>query len=107
VQDPPNSTPTSTEDIPPTPGWVEQDLDEILADPQIGLPQRPGLLRHRNEYLDCLAGAPRSADIDEWHDQCRGRFLTALGTQEGIKPEQLRRLEERLEALEGEISARV
>jgi hypothetical protein len=107
VKQAPNATPTSTEDIPATPGWVEQSLDEILADPQIGLPQRPSLLRHRNTYLDCLAAAGRTSDIDEWHDRCRRDLLTALGTQEGVTPEQSRKLEQRLEALESEISARI
>ena len=107
MKEAPNSSPTSTEEIPATPGWVEQSLDEILADPQIGLPQRPSLLGYRNTYLDCLAGAERTSDIDEWHDRCRRDLLTALGAQEGITAEQSRKLEQKLEALESEISARI
>ena len=107
MQEPPNATPTSTEEIPPTPGWVEQAVDEIFLDPQISLPQRPSLRLLRNAYLDCLAGAGRTSDINEWHDRCRRELLTTLCAQEGVSAEQARILEDKLEALEAEISARV
>ncbi len=46
-------TPSTTEDVPSTPGWVEGSLDEILS----VLRQQPALTALRNAYLDCLAGA--------------------------------------------------
>ena len=107
MNEPPNAHPTTTEDVPATPGWVEQALDEILTDRQLGLPQRPSLQPHRNAYLDCLAGAGRTTDIDEAHDRCRRQLLGVLIEQEGIPPELARRLELKLEALEAEISARI
>ena len=104
MSEPPNAHPTTTEDAPAAPGWVEQWLDEILADPKLGLPQRPGLRGHRNTYLDCLAAAGRTGSIDDAHDRCRRALLLALVEQEGVPRETARRLEQKLEALEAEIS---
>ena len=103
----PTNVPSSTEDVPAAPGWVEQGLDEILGDPELGLRQGPGLRHHRNAYLDCLAGAGRREDIDEEHDRCRRHLLLALTEQEGVAAGPARTLEQRLEALEAEISARI
>jgi len=107
VTEPPNAAPSTTEDVPAAPGWVESAVDEILEDPSSGLPSRPSLRGHRNTYLDCLAGAGRTGDIDEAHDRCRRSLLTALTEQEGIPPDTARALEQKLEALEAEISARI
>ncbi len=107
TEPPVNATPSTTEDVPAAPGWVEQGVDEILDDPACGLPSRPGLRRHRNAYLDCLAAAGRGGDIDETHDRCRRALLAALVEQEGLPAEQARILEQKLEALEAEISERI
>ncbi len=107
MTEPANATPTSTEEIPAAPGWVEQSVDEIFGDPAVGLPQGPGLRGLRNEYLDCLAGAGRGSDIDESHDRCRRRLLARLAEQEGVSAEVARRLEQRLEAMEMDLSDRL
>ena len=107
MSEPPNATPSTTEDVPSAPGWVETGLDEILNDPASGLPNRPSLRVHRNAYLDCLAGAGRTGDIDEAHDRCRRQLLTVLVEREGVPPELARALEQKLEALEAEISERI
>ena len=107
MSEPPNAHPTTTEDAPAAPGWVEQELDEILGDPQLGLSPRPSLRGHRNTYLDCLAAAARNEDIDEAHDRCRRHLLTALAAEESVPPDVARRLEARLEALEADISAQI
>ncbi len=108
VSEPPvNATPSTTEEVPSAPGWVEQGLDEILGDPACGLPSRPSLLGHRNAYLDCLASSARNADLDESHDRCRRTLLAALVEQEGLPAERARVLEQKLEALEAEISERI
>ncbi len=108
MSEPPvNATPSTTEDVPAAPGWVEQGLDEILGDPACGLPSRPSLRRHRNAYLDCLAAAGRTGDIDESHDRGRRTLLAALAEQEGLPADRARVLEQKLEALEAELSARI
>ncbi len=96
----PIASPSTTEDVPATPGWVEQSLDDILA----SLPQRPTLRALRNSYLDCLAGAGRTRDLDETHDRCRRRLLTALLEEERLPQAVVDALEQKLEALEAEIS---
>jgi len=107
LSEPPNATPSTTEDVPAAPGWVEQGVDEIFNDPSADLPNRPSMRGHRNAYLDCLAGAGRAGDIDETHDRCRRKLLTALVEHEGVSTELARRLEQKLEALEAEISSRI
>ena len=99
--------PSTTEDVPAAPGWVEQEVDEIMADPRLGLPQRPSMRGHRNAYLDCLAAASRREDIDESHDRCRRAMLGVLTAEESLLPDLARTLEARLEALEAEISAQI
>ncbi|WP_428374785.1 hypothetical protein [Lichenicoccus sp.] len=96
----PIATPSATEDVPATPGWVEQGVDEILAT----LPQRPALRALRNSYLDCLAAAGRTRDLDETHDRCRRRLLTALLEEEHLSRATVDALERKLEALEADIS---
>ena len=95
--------PSTTEDVPPVPGWVEDSLDGILA----ALPQRPGLRALRDAYLDCLAAARGPADIDAVHDRCRLALLTALRAREHVAEPVLAGLEQRLEALEAAITAQV
>lgn len=89
-----------TEEIAATPGWVETELDEILA----ALPSariRPC----RDAYLECLARCRRPVDAEEGHDRCRARFLAALD-EAGLDKERVAALEPRLKALESEISER-
>ena len=105
TEPPPNAAPSTTETVPAAPGWVEQGVDEILAD--TALAPGPGLRRLRDAYLDCLAGAPRGGDIDETHDRCRRALLAGLRDQQGVAVERIRALEGRLEALEAELSARI
>ena len=107
MSEPPNATPSTTEDVPAAPGWVEQGVDEIFDASSSGLPSRPSLRGLRNAYLDCLAAVGRGSDIDETHDRCRRTLLTALVEQEGVSAELARKLEQKLEALEAEISARI
>ena len=99
----PITTPSTTEDVPSTPGWVEQGVDDILA----SLPQRPGLRTLRNAYLDCLAGAGRTRDLDETHDRCRRKLLTALVAHEHLPKATVSEIERKLEALEADISDNV
>ncbi|NVN12133.1 MULTISPECIES: hypothetical protein [Nguyenibacter] len=96
--------PTSTEEVPATPGWVEGIVEAAFAT----LPcSGPGVTILRNAYLDCLAGAPRTEDLDAGHDRCRQALLKALAAKEKLRPDILRAFETRLEAVEAEISARI
>ncbi len=92
--------PSTTEDVPATPGWVEGSVDEILAP----LPRRPAVRALRNAYLDCLAAARAPADIDAVHDRCRLALMSALRERERIAEPLLAALEQRLEALEAAIT---
>lgn len=89
---------SNTEEGPVTPGWVDQELDEIFA----GL---PGVSAgHQAEYARCLA-ASRSGDVEASHDRCRVQLLAQLdadGVEAGVRDG----LRERLEALEAELTAR-
>lgn len=102
MNDPGMRRPSTTEDTPATPGWVEGELDGILAD---ALPQRPTIARLRTAYLDCLAGSAGPGDAEEAHDRCRRRFLRAL-REDGVAEETVERLDHRLAALEAELSTR-
>ncbi len=95
--------PSTTEDVPSTPGWVEGSVDEILA----VLPQRPGLLALRDAYLDCLAAARGPVDVDDAHDRCRLALMAALRERERVDRPLLAAIEQRLEALEAAITAEV
>lgn len=103
----PNATPSTTEETPAAPGWVEPELERILDEVLGGLASRPSLRGHRNAYLDCLAGTGRGMDPDASHDRCRRRFLEALSQQEGVTQGIAERLEQQLEALEADLSARI
>jgi hypothetical protein len=96
--------PSTTEEVPAAPGWVEAGVDEILGI----LPARPSLRGLRNSYLDCLAaGAAAGGDLDNAHDRCRRQLLDALRDKEGTPAETLRTLEQKLEALEADVTARI
>ncbi|MDE7546501.1 hypothetical protein PY793_00695 [Acetobacter fabarum] len=97
-------TPTTTEETPSVPGWVEPALDAILAT----LPFAANRLApFRASYLDCLAGCGRTGDLDMEHDSCRKGFLRALTDTLGLTPDATRTLEQQLEKLELDISAQV
>ncbi len=96
--------PSTTEDVPSAPGWVESSLDEILS----ALPSEPALTGLRNAYLDCVAGVRSpEQDLDASHDRCRSTFLSGLEDKLGTDEETRRALEQKLEALEAEISERI
>ena len=88
---------SATEEVPTTPGWVEGELDTLLA----ALPDRPSVRVLRARYLDDLAASGTEAA----RDRSRGAFLRGLerdgvdaGTRDAIEPG--------LIALEAEISTR-
>ena len=90
-----------TEEIPATPGWVDETLDAVFA----GLP--PGASAAKDEYLTCLAGhkspaAPSDTLGAEFADCRRALRRALLGL--GVAPGELAGLEERLEVLEAEIA---
>jgi hypothetical protein len=95
--------PSSTEEVPAAPGWVESSVDAIFAT----LPaQGPSLRGLRNAYLDCLA-ASVPGDLDAAHDRCRAWLLEQIARREGLSDAQCRTFEQKLEALEAEITARI
>ena len=102
MNDPTIRQPSTTEEAAATPGWVEGELDAILADT---VPARPAIARLRNEYLDCLAGSAGPGDADAAHDRCRLAFLKGLET-DGVDEAARAALERRLSAMEAEISSR-
>ncbi|GAN68003.1 hypothetical protein [Acetobacter orleanensis] len=95
-------TPTSTEDTPATPGWVEESLDRILASLPVTADK---LAPFRASYLDCLAGCGRTTDLDQAHDACRQGFLRAVKDGLELDASTLRTLEQQLEQLELSISS--
>ena len=95
--------PSTTEDVPSTPGWVERSVDEIFGE----LPQQPSLAALRNAYLDCLAAARGPTDLGAAHDRCRRVLMTGLRERERLGQPALARLEQRLEALEAAITDQV
>ena len=100
-----NVTPSTTEEVPAAPGWVEQGVDEILGDPALGLRQGPALTGLRNAYLDCLASPGRGGDLDAAHDRCRLALLRDLESQQAITTRARAALEQKLEALEADLTA--
>ncbi|CEF55189.1 hypothetical protein [Acetobacter ghanensis] len=97
-------SPTTTEDTPSVPGWVEPALDSILATLPFAADK---LAPFRASYLDCLAGCGRAGDLDMEHDACRKGLLRALTDSVGLAPDAARTLEQQLEKLELDISAQV
>ena len=93
--------PSTTEDVPEAPGWAESEVDAILSD----LPGTPALAALRAHYLDCLAGIGGHADLDGAHDRCRAALLRGLRAEQADEAA-IRRIDERLAALEAEITAR-
>ncbi len=91
-----------TEDIPATPGWVEERLDELFA----ALPAAAGPARRA--YAACLAGrkAPAAPSdlLGAEFETCRGVLRRSLLTA-GIDRDALDRLDKELEALEAELAA--
>lgn len=74
--------PTGTEDVPEAPGWAEKSVRDIFA----ALPTHDARIDQvRDAYLDCLAGAGRTQDLDMEHDRCRQRAITALEA-DGLLP---------------------
>lgn len=96
--------PTTTEDTPATPGWVETTLDTILASLPVSAEK---LAPFRGSYLDCLAGCGRATDLDSAHDSCRQGLLRALKDGLELDTATLRTLEEKLEKLELDISSAI
>ncbi len=94
--------PSTTEDVPATPGWVEGSVEEILA----VLPAEPALAALRNAYLDCLAGARGPGDVDAAHDRCRARLIDALRDRQRVPARLLHGIEQALGAMEAEITSR-
>jgi hypothetical protein len=101
LNDPEIERPSTTEDAPATPGWVEGEFDEIVA----GLPRTPVLARLRVAYLDCLAGIGGPADIEGAHDRCRAAFLRGL-EGERVSEGDRHALDRRLAEMEAEITSR-
>ncbi|MFT8368676.1 hypothetical protein [Acetobacter papayae] len=98
------ASPTTTEDTPNAPGWVESSLDAILA----GLPVAADKLAPlRASYLDCLAGCGRTQDLDAEHDACRKAFLGSLTSVLDLSAPDQRALEQKLEKLELDISSNI
>ncbi|GBQ61874.1 hypothetical protein AA103196_0161 [Ameyamaea chiangmaiensis NBRC 103196] len=97
--------PTATEDTPAAPGWVESRVDALFG----SLPQQgPSLRLLRNAYLDCLAaGLGGAGDLDCAHDRCRAALMKQLTAREGLGASAARAFEQKLEALEAEITARI
>ncbi len=93
--------PSTTEDVPEAPGWAESEVDAILS----ALPAMPALADLRARYLDCLAGIGGHADLDGAHDRCRAALLRGLRAEQ-VEEGAIRRIDERLAALEAEITAR-
>ena len=94
--------PSSTEDVPATPGWVEQSVEEIFSI----LPPQPAVSNLRNAYLDCLANARGPNDMDNAHDRCRRKLIGDLREQQHFGEQLLTQLEQKLEAMEAEITNR-
>ncbi|WP_010508139.1 hypothetical protein [Komagataeibacter europaeus] len=94
--------PSATEDTPEVPGWAEKSVRDIFA----ALPVRDTRIDAvRDAYLDCIAGAGRTEDLDMEHDRCRQRAMTTLETDGLLPSGQLKDLDQRLAALEADITA--
>ena len=87
--------------MPEAPGWAESEVDAILS----ALPGTPAMADLRGRYLDCLAGIGGHADLDGAHDRCRAALLRGLRAEHADESV-LRDTDERLAALEAEITAR-
>ncbi len=83
-----------TEETPSTPGWVDRRIRELLA------PYGDAAVAAGNAYADCLAGVRGGVDVDGGHDRCRRGLMKALDDVPDRNA-----LDQRLQALEAEISA--
>jgi hypothetical protein len=88
------------EEIPATPGWVEQQLDEIWG--RLYLPATEAVLALRDAYLMCLATCVVGSDRERGGEDCREDFITGL-RRTRFASDTLRFLEAELSALEAEI----
>ncbi|AZV38701.1 hypothetical protein CFR75_06725 [Komagataeibacter xylinus] len=94
--------PTGTEETPEVPGWAEKSVRDIFA----ALPVHDGQLDTiRDAYLDCLAGAGRTQDLDMEHDRCRQQAISAVENAGLLPAARLEDLDQRLAALEADITA--
>ncbi len=91
-----------TEEIPSTPGWVEDRLDEAFA----RLPDNPAVQDAKRAYGDCLANrkepAAPSDTLGAEFGPCRRALRRAL--QAADLGADLAALEPKLEALEAELA---
>jgi len=93
-----------TEEIPAAPGWLDERLDEAFAG--IATDDRVGAAR--DQYAQCVAGAKQPAAPSDLLgaecERCRSLLLASLAGM-GIGDDALRRLGQRLEAVEAELAA--
>ena len=93
-----------TEEIPASPGWLDEKLDDAFADIQDD--DRVGAAR--DQYMGCLAGAKAPAAPSDLLgaecERCRSLLLASLAGL-GIGQDVLARLGQRLEAIEAELAA--
>ncbi len=86
-----------TEETPNAPGWADSRIDEVFG----GMALDDAGVAAREAYADCLAGCRGAVDVDAGHDGCRRALLAALDAAGA----DTQGLEQRLMALEAEISA--
>jgi hypothetical protein len=91
------------EEVPATPGWVEQQLDEIWS--SLYLPVTEAITACREGYLTCLATCVIASDYETGRDHCREDFISGLRGGR-IASDTLEFLEAELGALEAEITER-
>jgi hypothetical protein len=91
------------EEVPATPGWVEQQLDEIWS--SLYLPVTEAITAFREDYLTCLATCVFASDYETGRDNCREDFISGL-RRGRIASDTLEFLEAELGALEAEITER-
>jgi hypothetical protein len=89
-----------TEEIPATPGWVDERLDELFAD----LPEKTR--EARDTYAKCLAARKNPSEPSDLlgaeFEPCHAALLRAL-LAAGVQQQALAQLQPELEALEDEI----
>lgn len=93
-----------TEEIPATPGWLDEGLDQAFA----GIAGDDRIGAARDQYAQCLAAAKAPAAPSDLLgaecERCRSLLLAALAGV-GLEPDVLTRLGKRLEAVEAELAA--
>ncbi|NHO32887.1 hypothetical protein [Acetobacter fallax] len=94
--------PGTTEDTPAAPGWLEPEVDVAFA--LLGL-TGAGVERARDSYIDCLACVPRTMDLDVGHDACRLGLLRALKAEFTLGDDVWRAFEQKLEAIESDLTS--